>query len=211
MVAFTSGLAVVEFSVSDILAYYTFNCFRNKKMVNYALNTFCLVLGEAVKGFCIIDPYKTKLQVCMCLLFLSWQLCVTVCFHVIKNRVYNSSAVGAGAVQTMSALCLFSLLSAHKLHYFLLLYFLSKVYQLLAFHLWDACFLSPSPWKQPKNKSKTLNVLMKKRECFLKKHFTFTWRIQEDNLKTVESFGNATLFFFSCSHPLPTSYGKLKL
>lgn len=145
MVAFTSGLAVVEFSVSDILAYYTFNCFRNKKMVNYALNTFCLVLGEAVKGFCIIDPYKTKLQVCMCLLFLSWQLCVTVCFHVIKNRVYNSSAVGAGAVQTMSALCLFSLLSAHKLHYFLLLYFLSKVYQLLAFHLWDACFLSPSP------------------------------------------------------------------
>lgn len=37
---------------------------------------------------------------------------------------------------------------------------------------------------------------MKKRECFLKKHFTFTWRIQEDNLKTVESFGNATFFFF---------------
>lgn len=78
-------------------------------MVNYALNTFCLVLGEAMKGFYITDPYKTKLQVCMYLLFLSWQLFVTVCFHVVKDRVCNSSAVGAGAVQTVSALCLFSL------------------------------------------------------------------------------------------------------
>lgn len=40
-------------------------------MVNYALNTFCLVLGEAMKGFYITDPYRTKLQVGMCLLFLS--------------------------------------------------------------------------------------------------------------------------------------------
>lgn len=72
-----------------------------------------------MKGFYITDPCRTKLQVGMCLLFLSWQLCVTLCFHVNKNRVCNSSAVGAGAVQTMSALCLFSLLSADKLRYFL--------------------------------------------------------------------------------------------
>lgn len=69
-----------------------------------------------MKGFYVTDSCKIKLQVCKCPLSLSWWLCMTVCFHV--NRVCNSSAVGAGTVQTVSTLC-FSFLSADSLHYFL--------------------------------------------------------------------------------------------
>lgn len=38
IIAFTSvRIAIVEFSVSDILACYTLNCFRKKWILNYAL------------------------------------------------------------------------------------------------------------------------------------------------------------------------------
>lgn len=56
-----------------------------------------------MKGFCVTDSYKIKLQVSKCPL--SWQLCMTVCFHV--KRMCNSSAVGASTVQTVSALSIF--------------------------------------------------------------------------------------------------------
>lgn len=115
-----------------------------------------------MKGFYIADSHKIKLQVCKRPLSLSWQLCMTVCFRV--NRVCNSSAIGAGTVQTMSAFSVFPFyLQIHYIYYIISFLFITvlsfqNVSKLLAFHLWDACFLSPFlPLSLTQNNQKNQN------------------------------------------------------
>lgn len=80
-------------------------------------------------------------------------------------------------MQSMSALY-FSLLAAGLLHnffHFMTVLSFHNVSKLPAFHLWDPCFLSPSfPSSKTTKKTKTLNVVVKKRQCFFKEHFNFT-------------------------------------
>ena len=72
IIAFTSvRIAIVEFSVSDILAFYTSNCFRKKCMLNYALKYILSGTRRGNEDFYRTDSYTIKLLVCECPLSLS--------------------------------------------------------------------------------------------------------------------------------------------